>query len=127
MPTYTYNCSKCKSTFELFSTIKDYCSNPACLNCNSKETSRDYICDVLTLGSSVKKGDTELRTLGDLALRNTERMSDDEKTALYIKHNSYKENIDSSKPLPNGMTRIKKTQKIKWPGSKPRKRRDIKK
>jgi len=57
-----------------------------------------------------------------LALRNSERMSEDQKIALYQKHNSYKENKEESSSLPSGMSRIKKPPKTVWPGSK-----DIKK
>lgn len=118
MPTYTYFCNNCEEQFELFSYIKDYNPTPKCIHCNKKKTQRSYISDVITQTSSVKKADSELKTIGDLAMRNTERMSDDEKTALYIKHNSYKDKIDESKPLPSGMKRIKKPEKIQWPGTK---------
>ena len=46
-------------------------------------------------------------------MRNTERMSDDQKAALHAKHNAYKE-TPSTKPLPKGMSRLKKTKGIKW-------------
>lgn len=72
--------------------------------------------DVLTQNASVKKSDNELKTIGDLARRNSDRMSDDEKIHLYQKHNAYKFD-DPTKELPKGMNRIKKPKKIKWPGS----------
>jgi hypothetical protein len=54
-------------------------------------------------------------------------MSDDEKQALYSKHNAYKDD-QYKKPLPSGMSRVKKQPKIKWPGtSGNKKRRNIKK
>lgn len=128
MPTYTYFCEKCSKDFELFFYIKDYNPNPSCILCNSKKTHRLYAADVATQSTSVKKSDSELKTIGDLALRNTERMSDDEKAHLYKKHNAYKEDNAETKPLPNGMSRINKAPKIKWPGSKnSNKRRNIKK
>lgn len=117
MPTYTYFCDYCNKDFELFFYIKDYDPNPKCSSCHRKKTHRQYIADVRTQSSSVKKADSELKTLGDLAMRNTERMSEDEKTALYIKHNSYKENVGECKPLPTGMNRIKKPPKTQWPGT----------
>lgn len=117
MPTYSYFCKKCQSDFELFFHIKDYHANPKCINCNDIDTERRIINDVLTQSTSVKKSDSELKTIGDLAMRNTERMSNDEKTSLYMKHNSYKEKIEEAKPLPKGMNRVKKQPKIKWPGS----------
>jgi len=129
MPTYTYLCNKCNKNFELFSYIKNYTENPKCTYCNSnKNTHRSYVDDVLTQSASVKKADSELKTLGDLAKRNTDRLSSDEKTHLYIKHNSYKENAPEDKPLPTGMSRLKKPPKIKWPGtSDTKKRRNIQK
>lgn len=127
MPTYTYFCDKCSKDFELFFYIKDYDPNPKCLFCKSKETNRLYSADISSQYASVKKSDNELKTIGDIAMRNSERMSEDEKTHLYIKHNSYKEDI-SQKQLPSGMSRVKKQPKIKWPGTSPlKKKRDIKK
>lgn len=128
MPNYSYVCTDCDHGFELFAYIKDYNPKPKCVNCNSKNTERNYVADALTQSSSVKKSDNELKTLGDLAMRNTERMSNDEKSALYRKHNDYKEDKSlDEKPLPKGMSRIKKPPKISWPGSEGKKRRNIKK
>jgi putative FmdB family regulatory protein len=113
MPTYTYHCFKCEQDFELFFYIKDYTENPKCEKCHSKKTHRLYIKDVSTQSTSVKKSDGELKTLGDLANRNRDRISDDQKNELFNKHNAYKENKPDS-PLPKGMSRIKKGKKIKW-------------
>lgn len=70
--------------------------------------------DVATLNASVRKADSELKTIGDLAKRNTDRMSEDQKVHLYHKHNSYKDEA-STKELPKGMSRMKKPPKPKWP------------
>jgi hypothetical protein len=70
----------------------------------------------MTQMASVKKSDSELKTIGDLARRNSDKFSDDEKTHLYNKHNSYKYE-ESTKQLPSGMSRLKKPKKTKWPGS----------
>jgi putative FmdB family regulatory protein len=114
MPTYTYECSKCKHVFELFFYIRDYKESPKCIKCHSKNTNRNYICDVATQSTSVKKTDTELKTLGDLANRNRDKMSEDQKNELTQKHNSYKEQ-KLENPLPAGMSRIKKPKsKTKW-------------
>lgn len=112
MPTYTYKCSKCNEAFEIFSTIADYKDTAKCPSCKSK-SERMYREDLSTLNGSVRKADSELKTLGDLAMRNTERFSDDHKAHLHAKHNAYKE-TPSDKPLPKGMTRMKKTKGIKW-------------
>jgi putative FmdB family regulatory protein len=114
MPTYSYSCNKCKKEFELFFYIKDYIEQPKCTFCNSSKTERLIAKDAMTLNSSVKKSDSELKTIGDLANRNRDRMSEDEKVALQKKHNAYKEETPK-KQLPKGMTRMKKPEtKIKW-------------
>jgi putative FmdB family regulatory protein len=124
MPSYSYSCFNCNKDFELFFYIKDYNPQPKCVECGSKQTNRNYVADALTQSSSVKKSDSELKTIGDLALRNTERMSDDQKSALYRKHNEYKEDTSlDKKPLPKGMSRLKKPPKISWPGANGKKRR----
>lgn len=114
MPTYSYHCEKCESDFELFFYIKDYIDTPQCVSCKSKKTHRLYVKDVVTQNCSVKKSDSELKTIGDLANRNRDRMSNDEKASLHKKHNSYKENKEE-KPLPKGMSRMKKGSKTIWP------------
>lgn len=114
MPTYSYYCNDCNCEFELFYYIKDYISNPKCIECESNNTNREYTKDVSTQSTSVKKADSELKTIGDLANRNRDRLSEDEKQSLYKKHNDYKENKEE-KPLPKGMTRMKKGQKTIWP------------
>jgi putative FmdB family regulatory protein len=116
MPEYTYQCEDCSAIFSIVCSISEYGKkNVKCENCKSKHTYRRYVDDVSTLNTSVKKSDNELKTIGDLALRNTERMSDDQKADLYRKHNSYKETVPE-KPLPKGMSRIKKPPKTIWPG-----------
>jgi putative FmdB family regulatory protein len=121
MPSYSYGCDTCGFEFELFFYIKDYNANPKCLNCDNY-AHRLYVVDVLSQSASVKKSDSELKTIGDLAMRNSERMSEDQKISLYQKHNSYKDTKEEPKSLPSGMSRIKKPPKTVWPGSK-----DIKK
>jgi putative FmdB family regulatory protein len=114
MPTYSYLCTKCNKYFELFAYIRDYDSNPPCPKCHTSETLRNYIEDISTINASVKKSDSELSTLGDLANRNRDKLSEDQKQALDHKHNSYKTE-ESTKELPKGMSRMKKPQyKPKW-------------
>ena len=104
----------CDANFELFFTIKEYKDKPCCPACKSKATSRQYMLDMASLNMSIKKGDHELKTLGDLANRNRDRMTDDQKIHLHQKHNSYKD-TESEAPLPTGMSRMKKKKgKIKW-------------
>ena len=115
MPTYTYYCFNCDKQFEIFAHISEYKDQSACPVCQKHEkVNRLYCVDAQTQFVSVKKSDSELKTIGDLAKRNTDRMSNDEKTALHIKHNAYKDNKTETKPLPKGMNRIKKPKKPKW-------------
>jgi len=118
MPNYTYTCDICNDKFELFYRISEYKENPKCPQCNnSTHTHRCYISDAMTQFTSVKKSDSELKTLGDLAKRNSDKMSQDQKIDLHNKHNSYKENKIETKPLPSGMSYKKKPPKPKWPGT----------
>lgn len=114
MPTYTFTCEKCYNIFEIFCSYKEYTDNQKCPKCRSKKTNRLYAMDLNHVTASVKKADSELKTIGDLARRNTERMSEDQRQELYAKHNDYKENKPDS-PLPKGMSRIKKQPKTIWP------------
>jgi putative FmdB family regulatory protein len=126
MPTYTYECLSCGSDFELFFYIKDYQSQPNCVVCGKNNTNRCYASDILTQATSIKKADSELKTIGDLAKRNADRLSEDEKIHLYRKHNAYKDEV-SQKQLPTGMSRMDKPKKIKWPGSNGKIKRKFKK
>lgn len=115
MPIYTFFCDSCNHKYEIVCSIANYKSSTPCDKCKSKKhTYRLYIEDVATQSASVKKSDSELKTIGDLALRNTDRMSDDQKEHLNRKHNEYKYG-KSSKELPKGMSRINKPKtKTKW-------------
>lgn len=124
MPIYSYSCKKCESNFELFAYIKDYEEKPKCPSCKSTQTLRLTANDARTQGCSVKKLDSELKTIGDLALRNRDRLSDDEKQHLHEKHNEYKDEA-FKKPLPDGMTRVKRQPKVQWPGATGKKRRKL--
>lgn len=112
MPEYSYICYECNHTFSIIKSIKDYKEQVRCTNCK-KICSRNYSEDLANLSTSVKLANSELKTLGHLAHRNTETMSEDQRNELCIKHNSYKEEV-SEKVLPKGMSRIKKPPKIKW-------------
>lgn len=126
MPTYSYTCDNCQHNFELFFYIKDYRESPKCVSCKSVKTHRLYTRDVLTQSASVKKSDSELKTIGDLAKRNSDKMSEDQKQYLHQKHNSYKYE-QSDKQLPTGMSRLKKPPKPKWPGVTTKNKRKPKK
>ena len=115
-----YCCSDCLYKIKQSNIIEDKDNligdkiNKKCPSCKSKDTYRLYRDDLSTLNCSVKKGDNELKTLGDLANRNRDRMSDDQRNSLDHKHNAYKDN-KPAKELPTGMSRIEKPKhKIKW-------------
>ena len=97
---------------EVFCSISEYKDTISCSKCH-ESIGRNYDIDMLTINGTVKKSDSELKTVGDLARRNSDRMSDDEKVHLHQKHNSYKDKKDQTE-LPKGMTRMKKQPKIKW-------------
>lgn len=114
MPAYSFICENCQTKFEIICSIAEYSDKQKCVSCNSKKTVRLYTEDLSTLNTSVKKSDSELRTIGDIANRNRDKMSDDQKAYLQQKHNAYKEEAPT-KSLPQGMSRIAKPKtKIKW-------------
>lgn len=115
MPSYSFICEKCDHHFEIFLSFSDYDNhNVKCESCKSKKIFRNYNEDCAEMTASVKKADSELKTIGDLAARNTDRMSDDQKQSLKEKHNSYREESFQN-GLPSGMTKMNKTgKKIKW-------------
>lgn len=116
MPTYSFFCDDCELKFELYLSISQYDkSKKLCPTCNKdKKVTRLYSEDLTSLNTSIKKSDSELKTIGDLANRNRDKMSDDHKAYLSQKHNDYKEET-STKELPKGMHRLQKTkEKIKW-------------
>jgi putative FmdB family regulatory protein len=105
MPTYSYLCTDCNLKFELFFYMNDYNPNPVCEKCQSLNTKRRFTDDAKTINGSVRKADSELTTIGDIANRNRDKLSADEKHHLDLQHNSYRE--DSTKDLPRGMSRMK--------------------
>jgi putative FmdB family regulatory protein len=114
MPTYTYICNKCEKKFELFASFSDYKEHPKCQHCSAKNTDRSYEDDVINVSCSIKKHSSELKTLGDLANRNRDSLSDDQRMSLHEKHNSYKDPEEIAN-LPKGMSQIKKPKtKTKW-------------
>jgi hypothetical protein len=93
MPNYSFLCTnkKCKhskSPLEIFFTISNYQSQQECPNCHKQTLFRDYQADLPS--GAVKKGDNEI-TVGHLAHRNTDRMSEDQKEALWVKNHEYME------------------------------------
>lgn len=115
MPEYSYSCSKCKNIFTTVCSIREYQEKINCPECFSLEyVARNYFEDLNSLNASIKKSDNELKTIGDLANRNRDKMSNDHKVHLQLEHNKYKEE-QSTKELPKGMSRLSKPNfKYRW-------------
>lgn len=111
MPEYTYVCDACGLKTEVFFTIQDYQETIEC-SC-AAQMRRSYQDDLMGMTNSIVKADSELKTIGDLANRNRDKMSEDHKQALFKKHNAYRENPPEM-PLPKNTKRIQKTKGIKW-------------
>jgi putative FmdB family regulatory protein len=114
MPEYSYACDNCSFKFSLICPIREYKEIATCPKCKKNKTYRLYHEDLANLSTSIKLADNELKTIGHLAQRNSEKLSDDHKDFLNKKHNAYREN-QSDAPLPQGMSRIKKPKtRPKW-------------
>ena len=114
MPEYTFVCEKCNHKFTDILSFAQYDAKAyKCEKCKSKKLNRCYQDDCINIAGSIKKSDSELGTLGDLADRNRDRMSEDHKEHLFRKHNEYRFNKPDD-PLPTGMSRLKKPSKRKW-------------
>lgn len=101
MPTYSIICNKCKHKFEIQCLICDYNAvfkTIGCPKCNSLDIYRDYIADG-------PRGFVARNTLGMLAQKNSEKMSNEEKAELNYKHNKYR--FENKSELPEGMKRLK--------------------
>lgn len=97
MPTYIFNCEKCKEHFETFMRLSEYKPEAICPTCKCISAERVY---------TAVNGYVAGRTLGAFADKKADKMSADERKALHEKHNEYKK--PSDKPLPKGMKRIPK-------------------
>lgn len=103
MPEYEYRCTKCGEHFEIICSMEDYELIDECPYCCTDSAVRVFS----TQPGFVKLAESEIKTLGHLAKRHSETMSDDKKASLKRKNTAYmREGPD--KPLPPGMRRIKK-------------------
>lgn len=87
----------CNYPFTIISTM-DKISNlkPKCPNCGkTRSVFRDFAADTI-------HGNAGTKTLGMLAEKNANRMSEDEKKALHDKHHEYMKRDPNKKP-PKGM------------------------
>lgn len=106
MPSYTFNCKKC-GTFEIVTTIAKYNGKAKCPHCKKQSKERVYSVDLSGATASVKKADSELSTVGDIANRNRDNFSDDYKEHLRRKHNAYRDEAPLPE-LPSGMSYMNK-------------------
>ena len=103
MPKYSFCCTNCNKSFELNIPIKEYDrSLKRCVYCSSKNVYRDYIND--EVGITYRLAESEIKTLGHLAHRHSEKFSKDQKRHLQRKNNEYRRG--SKKDLPRGMKRV---------------------
>jgi predicted nucleic acid-binding Zn ribbon protein len=112
MPTYTFECVKedggCGEIFEEYMLMSDYSENnfPHCPKCqNRRFIRRNFAADTT-------RGFVETNTLGSLAEKNTDKMSDDQKQVLYEQHHDYL--INKNRPeLPKHMQYLQDPSRFK--------------
>lgn len=112
MPEYSYCCDPqqggCGYTFSVVQSFSQYKVLKRCPKCKKHKLIRDYSEDNVT--GSVK-GSGGARTIGQLAEKNSSRMSSDQRQMLNKKHNEYRDKKDS---LPVKGERIKKAKEKPW-------------
>lgn len=122
MPQYTFLCENCQAQFNISCYISDYDATTKglkCPKCESVDVCRDYQTDKIS-------GGVVHQTLGMLAQKNSDRMSDEEKARINYEHNKYK--FEEGNELPQGMKRIRKPVQNKYlppPESPIRKKRQL--
>ena len=113
MPLYTYECPT-HGLFCISSSIAEYKPKTKCPTKKCRKVcERNIMVDASTL---VGVADATPKTVGGLADKNADKMSDDQKAALYKKHNAYKEadpNVEP-RPLPPGMERIERPKEREY-------------
>ena len=111
MPTYSFKCFEedggCGHSFEVVMSMSEYKDRQKCPACRKvKGVHRDYTND--PINAQVILGDSEIKTVGHLAGRNRDKMSDEEKTLIKQKSTTYLEQrrLETNKNLPPGMKRL---------------------
>ena len=119
MPTYEFQCLKCGAVHEIVRSFKS--PNPqrvgdldeVCCHGNSKIQQIFYAPDV-----SIRLGDSEVKTIGHLADRNSSKFSDDYKSKLTKKNKTKRsggklpEGMERAKPAPKDTAKIERIKKI---------------
>lgn len=91
MPFYNFQCEQCLHTFELFMGMSDYHIPDQCPKCNNQGAVKR----IFDGCPSVSNG--EPKTLGALADKNADKLSEAEKMALNYKHTEYLRNRPAPK------------------------------
>lgn len=110
---YTFQCDNCSYILEKSMEISKYKALKKCPECKKNKMYRRY--DLDNISGAVRLANSEIKKLGHLAQRNTERMSQDQIDSIYRKNNAYKNKPNSAKKeLPSGMSRVEKPENITW-------------
>jgi putative FmdB family regulatory protein len=104
MPNYTFYCTKC-GVYNVCQSIQEYTGKTKCPICRKKSQQRVYQEDMPAV--SIRLATSEIKQLGHLAERNSENMTMDETIERTKINTEYKHK--KNKPLPPGMSRIKKS------------------
>ncbi len=103
---YSYICEKCEVGFSVLKNRSDYQEREPCPQCKRKKNViRNFQADLPT--GVVHLHISEVKTVGHLAARNGEKMSQDEQDERWLKDNAYKA-PPLEKELPSGCSRIRK-------------------
>tara|TARA_R100000306_G_C4360489_1_gene134990 strand:- start:831 stop:1238 length:408 start_codon:yes stop_codon:yes gene_type:complete len=124
MPSYIFTCYEdekgCGHTFDILATMDEAPSlKPTCPNCHKrKSVARNYELQ------NVVVYDSSPTTLGSLADRNSERMSDDQKNHLTNKNNAYRDQAFTGS-LPKGGSLVPRNDKGQRIASTKQRKKDI--
>jgi len=112
MPLYTFECYSedggCGQIFDISCGMNEISTlpKPLCPNCNDNwSVSRNF-------NSSIYVFDSSPRTVGALAERNTNKISEDQKIMLNDKHTSYKKPFTGNLPKGGSLFPVDKKGKI---------------